>query len=138
MLVAFNQILIEYFLAGEHLNSVIAIMQYKHSFLVTWSYFLYLFQHVEARVANPQDELAKRNPTRLDEETSLFGEAQKFSLGKRQEICVYDAYLQALDDLSLAIDLCGQIIGLPVVTVVVDSTPVMYKTMQSLEINFQY
>ena len=101
-------------------------MQYKHSFLVVWPCFVYLFQSVQARVANPQDALAARSPVAVDGDSNFLGEAQSNAIEKRQQLCVNDAYLQALVNIELAVELCGQIIGLPAVTVVVDSTPVMY------------
>lgn len=103
-------------------------MQYKHSFSTSWCCLILVLQNVHARVANPQDSLVQRDAIGLqdDETPGFLGKFHDFVLGKRQQICVYDAYLQALDDLRLATDLCGQIIGLPSVTVVVDSTPVMY------------
>ena len=102
-------------------------MQLKHSFFIIWSCYIVFCHYVQARVANHQGPLAERSlaEVKKDGSSGLFGKVQNFVLGKRQEICVYDAYLQALDDLSLAMDLCGQIIGLPSATVVIDSTPVM-------------
>ena len=87
---------------------------------------MFFLQYVQARVANPQDALVERSPAGLNGGSGFLGKVQNFVLGKRQQICVNDAYLQAIEDISLATDLCAQIIGLPSVTVVVDSTPVMY------------
>lgn len=92
-------------------------MQNKHLLLITWSCLVLLLQSVQARVANAQDALVERSPEN----------ARIHVIGKRQNlVCVNDAYFQALENERLAIDLCGQIIGSPSVTVVVDSTPVMY------------
>ena len=118
-----------YFFTSSYLYCNIAVMQYKYSIFTSWSCLTLFLQYVQARVANPQDSLVQRDALGLenDETSGFLGKVQDYVLGKRQQICVYDAYLQALDDLRLATDLCGQIIGIPSVTVVVDSTPVMYK-----------
>ena len=107
---------------------VVAIMQNIYSFFITWSCFVIFLHNVQARVANPQDALVERSPSGVQSNSGFLEKVHNLVLGKRQQICVYDAYYQALDDPRLATDLCAQVMGPPTVTVVVDTTPVMYKS----------
>ncbi len=100
-------------------------MHFNRLALVVSFSLLFVFV-AQARVTNAQDAHLenKRDAQAQPEAAGLFGRLSSFfSIFKRQEICIYDIYLQALQNTTLASPLCEALDAYPTITETVEFTP---------------
>ena len=108
---------------GFYITTFVAYfnMHLTRSFALLSSVLIYT-PFASAAVANPLDD-GQSSPL---SPRGLLGHVKSLMFGKRQQVCRDDAWAQAIQNQTLAYEICGAVIGPAVVTEVVEITPTTY------------